>query len=79
VPVEVTRVLQQTVPLDLPGIGSAQALATVQLKSRVLGKIKEVHFTERAVVKEGDVLFSIDPRSFDVAVGARMPISLLRR
>ena len=29
VPVEVAAVLQQTVPLDLPFIGAAEALATV--------------------------------------------------
>ncbi|HEX8371865.1 MAG TPA: efflux RND transporter periplasmic adaptor subunit [Chthoniobacterales bacterium] len=67
-PVEVTRVTKQTVPLDLPAIGSAQALATVQLKARVMGQIDRVHFTEGAVVQPGDVLFSIDARPFDVAI-----------
>ncbi len=68
VPVEVTRVSQETVPIDLPAIGSAQALATVQLKARVLGEITKVHFAEGALVQQGDVLFSIDSRPFDVAI-----------
>ena len=68
VPVEVARVEERSVPVDIPTIGTAEAMATVQLKSRVQGAIIAVHFEEGALVKEGQILFSMDPRSFDVAV-----------
>jgi RND family efflux transporter MFP subunit len=35
-----------------------------EVRSRVRGHIKEVHFTDGQMVKKGDLLFEIDPRPF---------------
>jgi multidrug efflux system membrane fusion protein len=45
-------------------IGTVQSIATVIIKSRVDGQIADVHFEEGQDVKEGDLLFTLDNRSF---------------
>ncbi len=49
-------------------IGTALALSTVQVKSLVDGQIIEAPFTEGQMVKKGDVLFRLDPRTFQAVV-----------
>jgi RND family efflux transporter MFP subunit len=45
--------------------GRFEATDDVAMRSRVTGYLEGVHFTDGAIVQKGDVLFSIDPRSFD--------------
>jgi multidrug efflux system membrane fusion protein len=52
------------VPLDLSAIGNVQALSTVDVKARVAGQIKSVHFQEGQDVRAGDVLFELDQTPF---------------
>ncbi len=68
VPVTVTRVLQETVPMRITAIGNVEAFSTVQVKARVDGQITAVNVREGAAVKKGDVLFRIDPRPFEAAL-----------
>ncbi len=69
-PVAVVTVpaLRKTVPLLLPAIGSVQPRATVTVKPQVSGKLAEVHFREGDFVKQGDLLFTVDPRPFEIAL-----------
>jgi len=46
-------------------IGTVQPFATVQIKSRIDGAIAKVHFREGDMVRAGDTLFTIDPRSLE--------------
>lgn len=46
--------------------GSVVAFNTVTVRSRVDGEIVNVAFTEGQLVKEGDLLFEIDPRPYQV-------------
>ncbi|MDI7862085.1 efflux RND transporter periplasmic adaptor subunit [Rhizobiaceae bacterium n13] len=48
--------------------GRLEAIDRVQVRSRVAGAIQSVHFREGALVKEGDLLVTIDPASFEAAV-----------
>jgi RND family efflux transporter MFP subunit len=41
---------------------------TVEIRARVSGFIDKVHFKEGGEVKQGDLLFSIDPRPYQAAV-----------
>lgn len=50
--------------------GRVEALATVELKPRVSGYITEVHFKSGALVKKGDLLFTIDQRPFQTKLRA---------
>ncbi len=45
--------------------GRVEPVETVDLKPRVSGYITEVHFQAGALVKKGDVLFTIDQRPFE--------------
>jgi len=45
--------------------GRLEAAEYVELRPRVSGTINQVHFTDGALVRKGDLLFSIDPRPFE--------------
>jgi multidrug efflux system membrane fusion protein len=68
VPVTVARVVQETVPVRLQAIGNVEAYLTVALKARVDGQIVAVNFREGQAVKNGEVLFRIDPRPYQAAL-----------
>ncbi|MGL5114791.1 MAG: efflux RND transporter periplasmic adaptor subunit, partial [Beijerinckiaceae bacterium] len=50
--------------------GRFEAFEQVELRARVSGYIDEVHFRDGQLVKKGDLLFTIDPRPFELAVEA---------
>ena len=68
VPVLVGSVTRKSVPVQLMAIGNVQPSTTVSIRSLVAGKIVGVHFKEGQEVKKGDLLFTIDPRPFEVAI-----------
>ena len=65
VPVTATTAAIKPAPIELRAIGNVQPYATVQVKSRVDGTLAKVHFREGDMVRAGDLLFTIDPRSFE--------------
>lgn len=67
-PVEVATVQQRDMPVDLHAIGAVEPIASVQIKAKVQGEIAKVFFADGAYVKEGQPLFTIDPRTFEVAL-----------
>jgi RND family efflux transporter MFP subunit len=48
--------------------GRFEAVARVELRARVSGFIEQVNFKEGSEVKEGDLLFTLDKRPFQIAV-----------
>ena len=48
--------------------GRLIAREKVEIRARVSGYLTEVHFKEGAEVKQGDLLFTIDPRPYEAAV-----------
>lgn len=48
--------------------GRTEAVNSVEIRARVTGYLVDVHFTEGAEVKEGDLLYQIDPRPFEAEV-----------
>src|SRR6266436_398400 len=67
-PVTVARPLQKTVTEWDEYTGRFTAVASVEVRARVSGFIDSVHFKDGQVVKEGDLLFVIDPRPYKLAV-----------
>lgn len=72
VPVSAAPVVRKDVPVFLRGLGTIQALQTVQLRSQVDGVLLKVPVTEGQDVKQGDVLAIIDPRPYKAALDAAM-------
>ena len=68
VPITPGVVTAQDVPEFLRGIGTVQPFNTVTVKSRVDGAIVKVAFTEGQEIKQGDLLFQIDPRPYQAAL-----------
>jgi len=48
--------------------GRLEAVNAVEVRPRVSGYLQSVHFKEGAIVRQGDVLFQIDPRPFQAEV-----------
>lgn len=48
--------------------GRFEAVASVEVRPRVAGFIDKIHFTDGQMVKEGDLLYTIDQRPFRIAV-----------
>ena len=67
-PVVVTQATQETVPVELSAIANVEAYSTVAVKARVGGQLLEVHFREGDDVKQGQLLFTLDPRPFEAAL-----------
>jgi multidrug efflux system membrane fusion protein len=61
-------VTQKDVRVDVQAIGAVEPVATVAIKPQVGGVITEVHFREGMDVKQGDLLFTIDPRPYEAAL-----------
>jgi multidrug efflux system membrane fusion protein len=51
-------------------VGRFEAVDQVAIRSRVSGYLEEVHFTDGAMVKQGDLLFTIDQRPYQAAYDA---------
>ncbi len=63
--VAVTEAVAQDVPTYLDAIGKTVARETVTIQPQVSGRIVQIHFTDGANVKKGDMLFTIDSRPFE--------------
>src|SRR5213082_296536 len=67
-PASVAKVITKDVPLYLDEIGTCAAYETVQVQAQVSGQIIARHFQDGADVKQGDLLFTIDPRPYQAAL-----------
>jgi multidrug efflux system membrane fusion protein len=64
-PVLLMEVTLRDMPRVLRVVGNVAASATVGVKARVTGELVGVHFKEGQDVREGQPLFTIDPRPFE--------------
>lgn len=67
-PVSVAPAVQRTVSDSEEFSGRLEASEFVELRPRISGTIDQVHFTDGAMVKKGQLLFSIDARPFAAEV-----------
>ncbi|MDB5290691.1 MAG: family efflux transporter, subunit [Phycisphaerales bacterium] len=66
--VVVANAVAADVPVYLDEIGKTTARELVTLMPQVGGQIKELHFADGAELKQGQLLFTIDPRPFNAAL-----------
>jgi membrane fusion protein (multidrug efflux system) len=66
--VEVTTVIQKDVPIYREWIGSLDGDVNAVIRPQVTGYLVKQHYTEGDWVKKGQLLFQIDPRTFEAAV-----------
>ena len=67
-PVSVAPAVQRTISDSEEFSGRLEASEFVEVRPRVAGTIDRVHFTDGALVKKGQLLFSIDARPFAAEV-----------
>ena len=68
VPVATAQASLADVPLTVDGIGTVQALNTVNIRAMVDGPLMEIRFREGQDVHQGDVLARIDARTYQAAL-----------
>jgi membrane fusion protein, multidrug efflux system len=68
VPVAVAPVERKTVALLVQAIGTVEAYQVVQVRAQVGGELMRVHIKEGQDVKQGDLLFTIDPRTYEATL-----------
>ncbi len=68
VPVVTARVVQQAVPINLPAVGTVEAISSVQIRAQVTGQLSAIHFAEGQDVVKGQPLFTLDARPFQATL-----------
>ena len=68
VPVVVAIAEKKRVPLQIELLGTVTPIASVAIKSRLETEIVDVHFNDGAMVKQGDLLFTLDGRAIEAQI-----------
>jgi RND family efflux transporter MFP subunit len=68
VPVEVAKAVKKPVPVRVDALGTVTPIRNVAIKSRIETTIVGVHFDDGALVKEGDLLFTLDSRQIEAQI-----------
>jgi membrane fusion protein, multidrug efflux system len=68
VPVTTTKVAEMPLPVYLQGVGNVEAYSTVEIRPQVSGPLLTVNFNEGQDVEKDQLLFTIDPRPFEIAL-----------
>src|ERR1700723_4118984 len=66
--VEVVQVEKQDVPIYAEWIGTLDGLVNADVRAQVTGYLLKQGYQEGAFVKQGQLLFQIDPRPFQAAL-----------
>src|SRR5215467_759931 len=66
--VEVVKVQQEDVPIYGEWIGTFDGLVNADVRAQVTGYLSKQGYQEGAFVKQGQLLFQIDPRPFQAAL-----------
>jgi membrane fusion protein, multidrug efflux system len=65
VPVVVAAAVKKQVPVQIELLGTVTPIASVAIKSRLETEVTAVHFRDGAMVKEGELLFTLDGRAIE--------------
>jgi membrane fusion protein (multidrug efflux system) len=64
----VAQVVKADVPIVNEYIGTLNGSENADIRARVTGYLQKKHYQEGSFVKEGDLMFEIDPRPFEAAL-----------
>ena len=67
-PVPVANIVKKTIPIYLDYSARTESIRSVQLQAKVSGYIKQQHVADGSDVKEGELLYTIDPRDYQAAL-----------
>jgi len=68
VSVEVATAVKKKMPVRLDALGTVTPIANVAVKARLDSEIVGVHFRDGAMVRQGDVLFTLDGRQIEAEI-----------
>jgi membrane fusion protein (multidrug efflux system) len=66
--VEVVEVLQTDVPISKEWVGTLDGLVNAQIRPQVTGYLLRQNYEDGSLVKKGQLMFEIDPRTFRAAL-----------
>jgi membrane fusion protein, multidrug efflux system len=67
-PVSVAAAIVRDTPIYLDEVGKCVANEVVSVQPQISGRIVKIHFADGADLKQGDLLFTIDPRPLQASV-----------
>jgi multidrug efflux system membrane fusion protein len=67
-PVPVTTIVKKAIPIYLDYSARTESIRNIALQAKVSGYIRQQHVPDGTDVKEGDLLYTIDPRDFQAAL-----------
>jgi multidrug efflux system membrane fusion protein len=67
-PVPVTKIVKKAIPIYLEYSARTESIRNISLQAKVSGYIRQQHVPDGTDVKEGDLLYTIDPRDFQAAL-----------
>jgi membrane fusion protein (multidrug efflux system) len=62
--VEVTEVIQKDVPVQQEWVGTLDGMVNAQINAQVTGYLIKRYYKEGELVKKGQLMYEIDPRTF---------------
>jgi RND family efflux transporter MFP subunit len=68
VPVDVSQAVKKKVPVRIELLGTVTPIAAVAVKPRIDSEITQVHFDDGAMVRKGDMLFTLDSRAIEAQI-----------
>lgn len=68
VPVEVTTAVKGRVAVRVETLGTVTPIASVAVKTRIDTEIVGVHFRDGAMVRQGEILFTLDARAIEAQI-----------
>lgn len=67
-PVPVAKIVRKTIPIYLEYSARTEAIRNVALQAKIAGYVQSQNVADGADVKEGDLLYTIDPRDYQAAL-----------
>jgi membrane fusion protein, multidrug efflux system len=68
VPIVWAEAVLKDIPIEIRAIGRVEPFSSVSIKAQVTGEIATVNFQEGRDVRQGDVLFTIDSKPYEIAL-----------